>query len=173
MKQDIEESDFIALAELRSRIRRFLRGSDEAAEAAGLEPQQYQLLLALRAIPEQSEATIGRLAEGLCLKHHSVVGMIDRLEMKGYVRRQRGLLDKREVLIVLLPRGRSALTKVVRQRVHELRSSGQLLVNSISAILRNNLEAKNRRREPAKSAAKKPGGTKRNAPKLSASSFIR
>lgn len=145
MKRDIRNSDYVALAEMRHRIRQFIRGSDEAAEAEGLAPQQYQLLLALRALPRLSDATIGRLAESLSLRPHSVVGMVDRLEAKRYVCRKRSVVDKREVFVVLLPRGRNVLKKVVGQRVHELRSSGQSLVDSITAILKRNRETKSRR----------------------------
>ncbi len=139
----------MALAELRLRIREFLRGSDEAARQAGLEPQQYQLLLALRAVPELSHATIGRLAEVLHLKHHSVVGLVDRLEARGYVRRRRNPGDRREVLVVLLAPGRNAVKKVVSQRLDELRASGRALVESIGAILDNNRTGKTRSSQPS------------------------
>ena len=58
MRRKIRESEYAALAELRYRIREFLRGSDEVARAAGLEPQQYELLLAARAFPNRREASI-------------------------------------------------------------------------------------------------------------------
>jgi DNA-binding MarR family transcriptional regulator len=121
MTRDIPDSKYAALAELRYRIRRFLQGSEQAAEEAGLEPQQYQLLLALRALPRNHEANIRQLADRLLLRHHSAVGLIDRLEASGYVRRGHSGRDLRQVCVVLLPRGKRALEKVVRQRLHELR----------------------------------------------------
>lgn len=154
MAQEIQESDYIALAELRHRIREFVRSSDEAAKEVGLQPQQYQLLLALRAIPDKAEATVGRLAQSLYLKHHSVVGLIDRLESRGYVRRRRNAENRREVLIQLLPLGRRTLDKVVRQRLHELRVSGQELVASISAILEGNREGQEVRQNSESRAVK-------------------
>src|SRR5256885_3235516 len=57
-----------ALAELRYRLRKFVREGDAVARAAGLEPQQYLLLLALRGLPEGVEATIRTLADRLALK---------------------------------------------------------------------------------------------------------
>ena len=144
MPEEIQESVYIALAELRLRIREFLRGSDEAAKQAGLEPQQYQLLLALRAVSGPDHATIGRLAEILYLKHHSVVGLVDRLEARGYVRRRRNAENRREVQVVLLAPGRTAVKKVVSQRLHELRGSGRALVESIAAILDSNRDGKAR-----------------------------
>ena len=158
--RNIRDSDYAALAEVRHRIRQFLRGSDEAAAAADLEPQQYQLLLALRAFPHQSDATIGRLAERLYLKHHSIVGLVDRLEERGYVRRYRNIRDQREVLVMLLPRGRAALEHVVGERLHELHASGQGLVDSITAILKQNRAAKSQR--PASRSISHRKTTKRN-----------
>ncbi len=76
----ITPAEYRALAELRYRIRHFLREGDAKARAVGLEPQQYLMLLAIRGLPEGSEATIQTLAERLALKHHSVVELVDRLE---------------------------------------------------------------------------------------------
>jgi DNA-binding MarR family transcriptional regulator len=135
MGRKIQESEYAALAEFRYRIRLFLHGSDETARAAGLEPQQYQLLLAARAFKNEKAATIRRLAERLQLRHHSVVGLVDRLEVNGYVRRERSGQDQREVLVTLLPRGQRALERVVLQRLHELRDSGHTLVASLTTIL--------------------------------------
>lgn len=135
MVEPIHESEYTALAELRYRIRQFLRGSDDRARAAGLEPQQYQLLLAVRAFRDRSQASIRRLAERLQLKHHSVVGLVDRLEAHGYARRTRSAGDQRQVVVSLLPRGRKALELVVGQRLHELRETGHALVSALTAIL--------------------------------------
>ena len=54
--------DYQTVAEFRYRIRRYLRFSEQAARAAGLEPQQYQLLLALKGLPAGKQSTIGVLA---------------------------------------------------------------------------------------------------------------
>lgn len=138
----VEPSEYAALAEIRYRIRQFVRGSDQAAMDSGLEPQQYQLLLTLRALPRRDDATIRRLSERLFLKHHSIVGMVDRLEARGYVRRVRGIRDQRQVLVTLLPNGRRALESVVQKRLHELRESTPILVEALSAILSESSRAK-------------------------------
>ena len=52
MGRKISLIEFRALAELRYRIRLFLRESDASARAVGLEPQQYLMLLAIRGLPE-------------------------------------------------------------------------------------------------------------------------
>ena len=44
----ISDAEYQALAAFRAELRRFLRFSEDAARAAGLSPQQHQLLLAIR-----------------------------------------------------------------------------------------------------------------------------
>ena len=135
MAAEITTDEYRALAELRYRIRHFLRQGDTVAQAAGLEPQQYLLLLTVRGLPAGEEATIRTLAERLALKHHSAVELIDRLEAHGYVRRTRNRDDRRRVLVSLLPRGEKLLEQVVEKRIIELRSNGRALVDAIGALL--------------------------------------
>lgn len=135
MATEITTDEYRTLAELRYRIRHFLREGDAVARAAGLEPQQYLLLLTIRGLPQGQEATIRTLAERLALKHHSAVELIDRLEMHGYVRRHRVRDDRRRVLVSLLPRGERILEQVARHRIGELRSNGHELVRTIDQLL--------------------------------------
>jgi len=131
----IATADYRALAALRYRIRLFLCEGDAAARRLGLEPQQYSLLLAVRGLPDGSEATIQALAERLILKHNSTVELIDRLETRGYLCRSRSLEDRRCALVKLLPRGKQLLERVARQRLPELRAGGAALVNALDAVL--------------------------------------
>jgi DNA-binding MarR family transcriptional regulator len=133
--KEITSAEYTALAELRYLIRKFVGEGDAVARAAGLEPQQYLLLLAIRGLPAGEEATIRALADRLALKHHSAVELIDRLELHGYVRRARSRDDRRRVLVSLLPRGEKLLEQVARHRISELRASGAAFVNAISALL--------------------------------------
>ena len=160
MGENISEKEYRALAELRHRIRRFLQEGDDAARQVGLEPQQYLLLLATRGLPEGQEATIRTLAERLSLRHHSTVELVDRMETRGYVRRARGREDRRQVLVLLQPRGEKLLEQVVGQRIIELRSNGRTLVHAISALLESRVtkstkaEAKRKVRVEAKGSGK-------------------
>ncbi|HET8967249.1 MAG TPA: MarR family transcriptional regulator [Candidatus Acidoferrum sp.] len=133
----ITPSEYQAMAELRHRIRLFLREGDAAARAAGLEPQQYLLLLAIRGLPDGSSAKIQSLADSLLIRHHSAVELVDRLERNGYVRRSRGKEDRRQVLVSLLPKGQRVLERVVQQRISELRTGGRQLIRAIDAVLSN------------------------------------
>jgi DNA-binding MarR family transcriptional regulator len=156
---EITTDEYRALAELRYRIRHFLRQGDTVAQAAGLEPQQYLLLLTVRGLPAGEEATIRTLAERLALKHHSAVELIDRLEAHGYVRRSRGRDDRRRVLVTLLPRGERMLEEVARHRIHELRSYGHELVQAIDQLLEK--PRKSGSGNPTKKAATKRMRAKR------------
>jgi len=137
MPKELTTAEYQALSELRYRIRKFLREGDTVASEAGLEPQQYLLLLMIRGIPDGQEATVSNLAERLVLKHHSVVELIDRMEAHGYVRRSRSREDRRSVLVSLLPRGEKLLEQVAEDRVGELRASGAALARAIAALLKN------------------------------------
>jgi DNA-binding MarR family transcriptional regulator len=139
-KMKIATADYRALAAWRYRIRLFLQEGDAAARRAGLEPQQYLLMLALRGLPEGVEATVQTLAERLMLKHNSTVELVDRLETHGYVRRRRSRNsnDRRWVLVELLPRGEKLVERVARQRLTELRAEGAELVNALNALLGRN-----------------------------------
>jgi DNA-binding MarR family transcriptional regulator len=152
----IATADYRALAALRYRIRVFLCETDAAARSAGLEPQQYLLLLALRGLPEGMEATVITLAERLMLKHNSTVELIDRLEKRGFVRRSRRRDDRRAVLVSLLPRGEKLLERVVRQRITELRAGGIELVNAIDALLERNSRRRNKSAQRNQTKRRKP-----------------
>jgi len=152
MPEKITEKEYRALGELRYLIRRFLQEGDTTAKQAGLEPQQYLLLLAVRGLPTGQDATISALANRLSLRHHSTVELIDRMEGHGYVKRLRGREDRRQVLVSLQPRGAKLLEKVVEQRIIELRANGRDLVAAIGELLETRVKAtaaKNGRRKAA------------------------
>ena len=135
MAARITDGEYLALSQLRYLIRRFLQEGDTTARQAGLEPQQYLLLLAIRGLGPGQEASIRTIAERLALRHHSTVELIDRMEAHGFVKRTRGREDRRQVLVSLQIRGEKLLQKVAQKRLIELRSNGQELVEAISALL--------------------------------------
>ena len=135
MAARITDGEYRALSQLRYLIRRFLQEGDSTARLAGLEPQQYLLLLVIRGLEPGQEASIRTIAERLALRHHSTVELIDRMEAHGFVKRTRGREDRRQVLVSLQPRGEKLLEKVVAQRIVELRSHGHALVESIGKLL--------------------------------------
>jgi DNA-binding MarR family transcriptional regulator len=137
--ESITGSDYEALAEFRYQIRRFLHFSEMAARERGIEPQQHQLLLAIRGSGGQGEPpSIGTLAERLQIQHHSAVELVDRLVERGLVVRSRGPSDRRQVLVHLTPRGESELEKLTVYHLAELRTNGPALVKALEAVVRRN-----------------------------------
>jgi len=127
----VTQPDYQAMAEFRYQIRRFLRFSESAARQAGLEPQQYLMLLALKGLPDGQSGRIGALAERLQIQHHSTVELVDRLEKRGMVRRRRSENDRREVMLELSPRGEKVLRDLALYHREELRELAPGLVRSL------------------------------------------
>jgi len=130
----LQDEHYQALAEFRYQLRRFLRRSEDAARAVGLEPQQHQLLLAIRGLPPGYEPTIGELAERLQIQHHSAVELIDRLEQRGLVRRERSQRDRRQVYVRLTPDGERLLEELSAFHWQELQETAPRLIAALSRI---------------------------------------
>jgi DNA-binding MarR family transcriptional regulator len=81
------DEDYRRLLELRTGLRRFLRWSEDQAQAVGVTPAQHQLLLAIRGHPDPRGPTVGDAAGWLLLRHHSAVGLVDRAEAAGLITR--------------------------------------------------------------------------------------
>jgi DNA-binding MarR family transcriptional regulator len=136
-KEDIGLQDYRATAEFRYQIRRFLRASEQIAREYGLNPQQYQLMLAVKGLPDDHAATIGEVAERLQIQHHSTVELADRLSAKGLVRRKRDSQDRRQVLLELTSKGEKTLRELALHHREELRSTGPELVGALKSVLSN------------------------------------
>lgn len=134
-KEDIGLQDYRATAEFRYQIRRFLRASEQIAREYGLNPQQYQLMLAVKGLPDDHAATIGEVAERLQIQHHSTVELADRLSAKGLVRRKRDSEDRRQVLLELTSKGEKTLRELALHHREELRSTGPELVGALKGVL--------------------------------------
>lgn len=129
------QPDYASLAEVRYQIRRFLHFSERVARSAGLEPHQHQLMLALKGLPQGVRPRVGELAERLQIQHHSTVELVNRLAARGYVSRQRGDRDRREVLLSLTPKGEKVLRDLSLDHRAELRSQGPALIASLKRAI--------------------------------------
>jgi DNA-binding MarR family transcriptional regulator len=128
-------ADYRAMAEFRFQIRKFLHFSDQAVEAAGLERAQYQLLLAIKGLPEGTRPRIRDIANRMLIQHHSAVELINRLEAGGYVRRQRAVDDRREVLLELSPKGERVLAELALHHHDELQDAAPALVAALRRVM--------------------------------------
>lgn len=128
-------SDYESLAEMRYQVRRFLHFSEQAASAAGLEPQQHQLMLAIKGLPKGMRPGIGELAERLQIQHHSAVELTNRLSSGGYVRRRRSVGDRRQVLLSLTSKGEKVLRELSLHHRAELRTQGPTLVAALKRAI--------------------------------------
>jgi DNA-binding MarR family transcriptional regulator len=135
VEERLSRADYQALSRFRFQIRRFLHFSEEAARSEGLEPQQHQLLLAIEASDDDAGPTVGHLAEQLFIRHHSAVGLLDRLEERGLVARARDAADRRLVRVRLTNAGSDKLHHLARQHRDELRKSGPELVEALRAVV--------------------------------------
>jgi DNA-binding MarR family transcriptional regulator len=118
------KSQYETLAAFRYALRRFIRFSEEAAQAAGVTAQQYQALLAIKGFPARDDVTVGELAERLQLRHHSVVGLIDRLVAEKLVVRAPSAKDRRQVLIQVTSRGEKIVGKIASVHREQLKRIG-------------------------------------------------
>jgi DNA-binding MarR family transcriptional regulator len=126
-EKPLNDVDYRALAAFRAGLRRFLRFSEEAARGAGLTPQQHQLLVAIRGHPGPHPPTIGELAEALQIRHHSAVGLVDRMEQGGYVRRGASTLDNRRVFVLITPTGEAMLRSLTAAHRLEYRRLAEVV----------------------------------------------
>jgi DNA-binding MarR family transcriptional regulator len=123
----LSHADYERLAEFRYLLRRFLLFSQEAAEQAELTAQQHQALLAIKGFGARRPMTTGDLAERLGIRHHSAVGLVDRLLSKSLVKRKTGSEDKRQVLLTLTPKAEALLATLSTAHWDELQRLAPLL----------------------------------------------
>lgn len=130
----LSKSHYELLAGLRYRLRAFLQFSGEAATAQGLTPQQHQALLAIKGFPGRDHVSIGELAERLHLRHHSAVGLIDRLVVRRLVVRAPARADRRRVEVRVTARGETLLRKLSAAHLAELRERAPELRRLLALI---------------------------------------
>ncbi|HEX3302690.1 MAG TPA: MarR family transcriptional regulator, partial [Thermomicrobiales bacterium] len=126
-EKPLTDQDFQALAAFRAALRQFVRFSEEAAREAGLTPQQHQALVAIRGHIGNEPPTVGELAEALQVKHHSAVGLVDRIVQRGFARREPSTVDNRRVHVVITPAGDEILRSLTSAHREEHRQLADVL----------------------------------------------
>jgi DNA-binding MarR family transcriptional regulator len=127
--------DYTSLADFRYHIRAYLRFGEEIAHRAGIEPQQFQLMLALRGSPQEQALSLREIAEQLLLRHNSVVELVDRCERARLVARIRDEKDARVVRVHLTKRGAALLQRLTAAHLRRLRQDGKAMLGSLRPLL--------------------------------------
>lgn len=116
----IETTEAIEVAALREGLRAFLRDSELIAQASGLTPRRYLLLLLIKGAPDGSErATVTQLAQRLRLAQTTVTDLVSRAEKAGLVERERSERDARVAHVRLTAEGERRLARSFRALANE------------------------------------------------------
>lgn len=124
--------DYRTLAAFRVRLREFFAFSAKAAAEAGVAPQQYQALLAIKGYEGDGPPSITNLAEQLFVQQHTAGELARRLDDAGLVRRERDAQDRRVVLLSLTPKADAIMTALAGVHLEELR----LLAPGLAELLK-------------------------------------
>lgn len=130
----LSELEYLALGEFRYQLRRFLRHMEESSRLLGANPQQYQLVLAVKGLPKDVVPTISRLAERMQLNHNSMVELVDRCEENHLLRRSRSATDRRQVTLSIAPEGEALLRQLGMAARQELLDMGPALMDAITRL---------------------------------------
>jgi DNA-binding MarR family transcriptional regulator len=133
-KTAVKDADFRALADFRYYIRHYLDLSDRAATASGVEPKQYQLLLAIRGLPADIDPTVGNIAQSLHTRQNSTVELLNRAEQNDFIKRER---VGGRVFVHITAKGERLLQKIVAGRMRNLRDAGPRLVQTLQKLVRS------------------------------------
>ncbi len=97
----------VAISEIMQSLRRIFKAiqdySHEVSEKFGITGPQ---LWALKAISQNESLSLSDLSERMYLHRSTITGVIDRLEKKGYVTRNRDQVDRRVINVQLTREGR-------------------------------------------------------------------
>jgi DNA-binding MarR family transcriptional regulator len=113
-------SEYAHLLQLRTGLRRFLHWSEEQARSQGVTPAHHQLLMAITGHTGAQAPTVSDLARALVLRPHSVVGLIDRAQSAGLVRRRRDPTHASLVRCYLTETGEAKLESLTEAHLAEL-----------------------------------------------------
>lgn len=128
------------MSEFRYQLAAFLKRRRDAAESAGLEAQQYELLLAIKGLPPGKQPTIKQIAEQLKLQHHSAVELVNRLARRGLIRRNPSSQDRRAVLLSMTRPGERALEEIAQYSFSQLQSEAPQLLKTLGHLLKSTPE---------------------------------
>ncbi|MEM5314605.1 MarR family winged helix-turn-helix transcriptional regulator [Paraburkholderia sp. JHI869] len=110
-----DKRELEAMSTFRYDLRKFLRASEEIANAAGITTLQYQLLLHVCGFPDRRWATVGELAERLQAAPNGTAALVSRCESAGLVTRKPDPADRRQVQVHLTDKGETFLLELAAE----------------------------------------------------------
>lgn len=116
-------------------VQRFLRANEHFAVEAGLNPLEYDLLLALMAYPRGACPSISLLSERLLSQHHVAAGAVARLVGKELITTERSQRDRRSVVLAMTSKGKSLLNAIALRSLGELDAHGSQMIGSLTTLL--------------------------------------
>jgi DNA-binding MarR family transcriptional regulator len=131
MTDDLAFAEYTALAAFHEQLQRTIESTTTRTRQAGLQPQTFMLLLALRRQPQGVPTTIGELVDTLRWNRGEVVELLDDVVRRGFVARTRDKTDRRRFLISLTPAGEQWLTPLAKDVLRELVVSGPDLLRTV------------------------------------------
>ena len=130
-----DPDDYEGLANFRYLLRKFLRFSRDYLRAtAGLNPEQYEALLAIKAFAAANGVTISQLSERLQVKHHSAVNIVDRLADRKLVTREAGETDRRRRHVQLTAKGEKLIEELAVAHRKEIRGRSAEIVKALERL---------------------------------------
>jgi DNA-binding MarR family transcriptional regulator len=132
---ELTPAHYRGLAEFRYQIRRFVSFSERAARAAGIEPPQHQLMLAIGGLPPSKRANLATLAERMCIDGPACQALIDLLLQRGFCRWTVNPSDRRENLLALTDQGQALLRHLTSQHRNQMLAVGPTFVQALGSIL--------------------------------------
>lgn len=120
-RRKFPKESYEALADFRYALRVFLAFSERAAGTAGLSPQQYQAMLAIKGARDRTDLGIREIADRLMIRHHTAVELVDRLAKNGFVTRVKDENDARRVLVRLTPKAERTMDGLAAAHLRELK----------------------------------------------------
>jgi DNA-binding MarR family transcriptional regulator len=135
----------VAISDIMQSLRQIFRAiqdySQEVSKKFGITGPQ---LWALKIISADGRLSLGELTKKMYLHPSTVSGVVDRLEKKGYVVRDRGQKDRRVVTVALTSPGKRLVKKapnpIQGKMVHGLRKLEARKLNSIYAAIQKLVE---------------------------------
>lgn len=133
--QPVSKVEIEGVASLRYALRQFSRKTEIEARRVGITPQQYFLLLAIKGFPGRETANITELAERLQVRHNAVIGLVNRAEERGLVRREPNAPgeDRRVVQVRVTDEGEEIIQRLahaLRDERHRVAAAAQAMDNA-------------------------------------------